>query len=142
MTLALEDRHRATVVGDLEQSEQNSDLPAILRRQIVVEREHRCLSILKEPSLRAAVEAAFRFLLPIFRPKLTGRRRNAGAYGDRVRSVGYRLDLAEDRLHVVAVRIEHEGGVVARRVTFGGVAKTRRPIVGPACLQSGRVEGV
>src|SRR3546814_18416682 len=49
---------------------------------------------------------------------------------------------SEHRLHVVAVRIEHEGGVVARRVTLGGVAKPGRAVIGPARLQGCRVEGV
>jgi len=40
---------------------------------------------------------------------------------------------AEDRFHIVAVGIEHEGGVVARRVTLGSVANTGRAIVGAAC---------
>jgi len=43
---------------------------------------------------------------------------------------------AEDRLYVVAIRIEHEGGVVA------WPAKTGRTVIGPALLQGGRVEGV
>ena len=43
---------------------------------------------------------------------------------------------AEDRLYVVAIRVEHEGGVVARP------AKTGRTVIGPAPLQGGRVEGV
>ena len=43
---------------------------------------------------------------------------------------------AEYRLHVVAIRIEHEGGVVA------WPAKTGRTVIGPAPLQGGRVEGV
>jgi hypothetical protein len=49
---------------------------------------------------------------------------------------------AEDRLYVIAVRIEHEGGIVARRITFGGVAKPRWAIIGPVRLQGGRVKGV
>src|SRR5450432_1757057 len=49
---------------------------------------------------------------------------------------------AEDRLYVVAVRIEHESSVVARRVTFGGVAKPGRAVIGPAGLQRVGVEGV
>jgi hypothetical protein len=48
----------------------------------------------------------------------------------------------EDRLYVVAVGIEHEGSVVAGRVTGGGVAKPGRAVIGPARLQGGRVEGV
>ena len=49
---------------------------------------------------------------------------------------------AEDRLYVIAVRIEHEGGIVARRITFGGATKPRRAIIGPARLQGGRAKGV
>jgi MFS family permease len=44
--------------------------------------------------------------------------------------------------HVVSVRIKHEGGIVAGRVTFGDVAKPGWPVVGPTRLQGGRVEGV
>jgi len=43
---------------------------------------------------------------------------------------------AEDRLYVVAIRVQYEGGVVARPT------KTGRTIIGPAFLQGGRVEGV
>jgi hypothetical protein len=56
--------------------------------------------------------------------------------------VAHRSDFAEDRLHIVAVGVEHEGGVVAWRITFGGVAKPRRSVVDPAGLDGGRVEGV
>ena len=49
---------------------------------------------------------------------------------------------AEDRLHVVAIRIEDEGGVVARRITARGVAKPGRAVVGPAGAQRVLVEGV
>jgi hypothetical protein len=49
---------------------------------------------------------------------------------------------AENRLYVVAVRIEHEGGVVARRIAFGSIAKPRRAVIGPACLHSSRMEGI
>src|ERR1700686_2634556 len=45
---------------------------------------------------------------------------------------------AEDRLYVVAVGIEHEGGVVAGRL----FAKPGRAVIGPARLQGGRVKGV
>ena len=55
---------------------------------------------------------------------------------------GRRFRFAEDRLHIVAVQIEHEGGIVARRVTYGGVAKPGPPVVDPARLDGGRVEGV
>jgi hypothetical protein len=47
-----------------------------------------------------------------------------------------------ERPHVVAVRIEHEGGIVARWVTCRRVAKPGRTVIGPAGLQGGRVEGV
>ena len=50
--------------------------------------------------------------------------------------------IAEDRLYVIAVRIVHEGGVIARRVTFGGFTKPGRAVIGPTRLQGGRVEGV
>src|SRR5690242_6378503 len=49
---------------------------------------------------------------------------------------------AEDRLNIVAIRIEHEGGVIARRVALGGIAKSRWAIISPACLHGGLVEGV
>ena len=48
---------------------------------------------------------------------------------------GRRTSPAEDCLYV-AIRVEHEGGVVARP------AKTGRTVIGPAPLQGGRVEGV
>jgi hypothetical protein len=48
----------------------------------------------------------------------------------------------KDRLNVVAIRIEHEGSIVARRVTLSGIAKPRRAVVSPTCLHGGRVEGV
>src|SRR3981081_993455 len=49
---------------------------------------------------------------------------------------------AKDRLDVVAVRIEHEGGIVAGWVTFRRVAKPGRAVIGPPGLQVGRAEGV
>jgi hypothetical protein len=52
------------------------------------------------------------------------------------------LSLAKHRLHVVAVCIEHEGSVVTRRITLGGVAKPGRAIINPTCLKGGRVKRV
>jgi len=49
---------------------------------------------------------------------------------------GRRISPAEDRLYVIAIRVEHEGGVVA------WPAKTERTVIGPAPLQGGRAEGV
>ena len=54
---------------------------------------------------------------------------------------GWSSDLAVDRFHVIAVRIEHEGGVVARWITLRSVPKTGRSVVDPTCLESRRVEG-
>jgi hypothetical protein len=52
-----------------------------------------------------------------------------------VRSGGTRTSTAaKDRLYVVAVRIEHEGGVITWRETFGDVAKSGPPVIGPARL--------
>src|ERR1700730_10274311 len=45
-------------------------------------------------------------------------------------------DLAADRLYVVPVRIEYEGGVVAWRVTFGHVAKSG--LSRECCVRLGR----
>jgi hypothetical protein len=55
---------------------------------------------------------------------------------------GWISSAAEDGLNVIAVRIEHKGGVVGRRAAFGRVAESRCAIVGTACPQSCRVEGV
>jgi hypothetical protein len=49
---------------------------------------------------------------------------------------------AENRLYVVAVWIENEGGVIARWIAFGGIAETRATVIDPARLQGSRVEGV
>ena len=49
-------------------------------------------------------------------------------------TLGDTLSVAEDRLHVVTVCIEHEGSVVARRIALGGVAKPGRAIINPTGL--------
>ena len=44
--------------------------------------------------------------------------------------IGLRWNAAsEDRFYVVTVRIENEGGVVARRITFSDVANSGRAVV-------------
>src|SRR5437667_1268506 len=65
---------------------------------------------------------------------------------------GVKLTVAQDqekrgsapeyRLHIVAIRIEHEGRIVTGRITFGGVTKAGLAIIGPARLQGCRIEGV
>src|SRR5215469_18026220 len=55
---------------------------------------------------------------------------------------GKRTSAAEDRLQVVAVWIQNEGGVVAGRITSGRVAQPRWTVVGPARLKGRRVESV
>ena len=52
------------------------------------------------------------------------------------------LAAAEDGFYVVAVRIAHEGRVVTWRITFAGIAKPRRPVIGSARFEGGRVKGV
>jgi hypothetical protein len=49
---------------------------------------------------------------------------------------------ATDRLDVVTVRIEQEGGVIARRITLGDAAQTGRTVISPTSLKSGGVKGV
>jgi hypothetical protein len=44
--------------------------------------------------------------------------------------------------YFVAVWVVDEGCVVARRITFGGVAKPARAVIGPAGLHGGRVESI
>jgi hypothetical protein len=67
-------------------------------------------------------------------------RRRAGESGEQVSDLD--SGTAEDCLQVVAVRVEHKGGVVARRITIGEVAKARWSVVDSARFQGGCVEGV
>src|SRR5271156_990338 len=49
---------------------------------------------------------------------------------------------AANSLHVVALGIEYEGGVVAGRVAFGGVAEPGRAVVRASRFERGGMEGV
>ena len=48
----------------------------------------------------------------------------------------------KDCLYVVAIRIEHKGRIVARRVTLGDVAQPWWAVIGPACFYRGGVKGI
>jgi hypothetical protein len=58
------------------------------------------------------------------------------------RLVAVRSSFPKNRFHVVAVRIEHEGGVIPRRVTEGRVTKSWRAVISSACPQSRRIKRV
>src|SRR5215472_9307343 len=50
--------------------------------------------------------------------------------------------LAENRLHVVAIRVDHERGIVARRVATGGIPKSGRAVIDSAGFERGRMKRV
>src|SRR6516164_2779931 len=50
--------------------------------------------------------------------------------------------LAEDRFHVVAIRVDHERGIVAGRVATGGIPKSGRAVIDAAGFERGRMKRV
>src|SRR5882724_2748402 len=60
----------------------------------------------------------------------------------RLRMCSHGRAAPEDRLDIVAIRVEHERGVVARRITPRGVAKPWGTVIGTTRFQCGLVEGV
>jgi hypothetical protein len=60
-----------------------------------------------------------------------------------VSTTGYFLDaFAENRLHVVTVRIDYERSVIAGRITFSNVAEPGRTVIDSSGVKGGRVESI
>src|SRR5215469_1973739 len=50
--------------------------------------------------------------------------------------------LAENRFHVVAIRVDHERGIVAGRVATGGIPKSGWTVIDSAGFERGRIKRV